>query len=65
MSRQKELGADPKAIQPIELVGQLEKLDDNYNATDGGNDQSMLVLTILERTKEIRSKFSQGSILVL
>ena len=42
LSRQKELDADPKAIQHIELVGHLKKLDANYNAADAGKDQSML-----------------------
>ena len=42
----KELNADSKAIHQTEFVGQLKKLDDNDNATDDGNYQSMLVLTI-------------------
>ena len=41
----KELDADPKAIQQTEFVGPLKKLDDD-DATDDGNYQSMLVLTI-------------------
>ena len=61
MSRQKEIDADPKPLQQIELVG----LDDDGNATDAGNHQSMLVLTILEKIKETRLKFSQGSVIVL
>ena len=64
LSRQKELDADPKAMQQIEFVGQLEKLHNNDNAEDAGNDQSMLALTILEKIKE-RLKFSQGSVTVL
>ena len=43
LSRQKQLHADPKAIQQIELVGQLKKLDDNDNATDDSNYQSIYV----------------------
>ena len=46
----------------MEFVGQLKKLDDdddNGNATDVGNDQSMFVLTILEKIKETRLTFSQ------
>ena len=35
------------------------------NATDAGNDQSMFILTILEKVKETRLKFSQGSETVL
>ena len=61
-SRQK---ADPKSIQQLEFVGKLKKLDDNDNGADGGNDQSMFVLTILEKIKEIRLKISQGSVTVL
>ena len=34
LSRQKELDADLKAIQQIEFVWQLKKLNANYNATD-------------------------------
>ena len=65
LSRKKELDADAKAIQLIEFVEQLKKLDDNYNATDAGNDQSMFLLTILEKIKETRLKFSQGGLTVL
>ena len=50
LSRQKELDADSKAIQEIEFVGQLRKLDANDNAVDvAGNDQSLFVLTILKK----------------
>ena len=63
LSRQEELDADPKAIYQIEFIGQLKKLDDNYNATDPGNDESMLGLTILKKAK--RPKYSQGSVKVL
>ena len=53
LGRQKELDADPKAIQQEEFVGQLKKLDANDNPADAaGNDQSMFVLTILEKIKE-------------
>ena len=66
LSRQKELDADPKAIQQIELIGQLKKLDEEDNATDAReNDQSMFVLIMLEKIKETRLKFSQGSVTVL
>ena len=59
LSRQKGLDADPKAIQQKEFVGQLTKLDENNNV------KSVFVLTILEKTKETRLKFSQGSVTVL
>ena len=65
LNRQKELDADQKAIQQIEFVEQLKKLDDNDNATDEGNDQSIFVLTILGKIKEAQLKFSQGSVIVL
>ena len=65
LSRQKELDADLKAIQQIQFIGQLKKLDDDDNAATAGNDQFMFVLTILEKMKETRLKFSQGSVTVL
>ena len=50
----------------MEFAGQLKKLDANDNATDAADsDQSMFVLTILEKNKEARLKFSQGSVTVL
>ena len=52
MSRRKELNADPKAIQRIEFVGQLKKkIDNNGNATDGGNDQFFSVLKIFKKSQ--------------
>ena len=65
LSRQKELDADPKAIEQIEFFGLLKKLDTNCNATHAGNDQSMFVLIILAKIKETRLKFSQRSATVL
>ena len=65
LSRQKQLNAVLKAIQQIEFVGRLKNLDANGNTIDAGNDQSIFVLTILEKIKEIRLKFSQGSVTVL
>ena len=52
MSRQKELDDDSKAMQQIEFVEQLKKLDNNGNAADPDNDKSMFVLTISEIIKE-------------
>ena len=52
LSRQKELGADPKEIEQIELVGQLKKLD-----ADDNNTQSLFFLTILQKIKETRLNF--------
>ena len=63
-----KLIVDPKAIEQIEFVEQLKELDANDNATDVGNNQSMLVLTILEKKKKIKEmklKLSQGSVTVL
>ena len=65
LRRQKELDADPKAIQQIEFVGQLKELDAEDNTTDADNDQYMFVLTILEKIKEARLKFSQRGVTVL
>ena len=65
LGRQKELNADPKAIKQIEIVGKLKNLDDDGNAAATSNDQSMFVLTILEKINETRTTFSQGSITVL
>ena len=42
LSRQKELDSDPKALQQIEFVGQLKKLNNDSN-----NVESMFFLTIL------------------
>ena len=61
LNRQKQLDADPKAIQQIELIGQLKRLDDDGNTRDAGADQSMSVLTVLEKIHERRFKFSQGT----
>ena len=60
LSRQKELDADPKSIQQIELVGQLKNSDDAVVASE-----SIFALTILEKIKEMRLKFSQGSVTIL
>ena len=57
LSRQKKLDADLKTIQQKEFAWQFKKLNDNGNATDVGNDQSIFVLTILEKVKETRVKF--------
>ena len=58
--RQKRIRSNPKAIQPIEFVGQLKNPDNEIVANE-----SMFVLTILEKIKETRLKFSQGSVTVL
>ena len=59
LSRQEELNADPKVIQQIEFVGQLKNPDDAVVANE-----SMFVLTISERIKGTRLKFSQGSVTI-
>ena len=61
MRRQKQLNANPKAIQQIDFVGQVKNVD-GMNA-DGA--ESIFILTILERIKETRLKFSQESVTVL
>ena len=60
LSRQKELNADPKAILQIEFFGEWKNADDAVVANE-----SMFFLTIWEKIKETRSKFSQGSVTVL
>ena len=60
LSRQKELDADTKAIHQIEFGGWLKNID-GENADDT---QSMFVLTILQKMKEARLKFSPGSLKV-
>ena len=61
LSRQIELDADPKAIQQVEFVEQLKYVDGiNANGT-----LSIFVLATLEKIKETRLKFSQGSVTVL
>ena len=56
LSKQKELDAEPKSIQKF---GQLNKLRADHN------DESMFILTTLEKINEIRLKFSQGRVTVL
>ena len=66
LSRKNELEEDAKAIQQIDFVRQLQKVDADDNATDAGdNDESMFVLTNLEKIKETRLEFSQGSATIL
>ena len=54
LSRQKELDADQQAIQQTKFVGKFKKLDNNGNVINAGADQSMFVLTALEKIKETR-----------
>ena len=61
LSRQKELDADPKAIQQIEFVKQ-SKNEDGINA---GGMQSMFILMIIEKIKETRLKLPQGNVTLL
>ena len=42
-----------------------KKLDANYTIKNVGNDQSMLLLSILEKIKETRLTFSKESVTVL
>ena len=65
LSRQKKLDTNAKAIQQTDFVGELKKLGDDGNAADKSNDQSMFVLTNLDKIKETRLKFSRGSVTVL
>ena len=52
LSRKTELDTDPKAIQRIEFIGQLQN-EDGINAD---RRQSMVALKILEKTVETKSK---------
>ena len=54
-----------KQFNKKEFFGQLKKLSDNGNATDSGNDESMIFLTILQKIKETRLKFPQRSVTIL
>ena len=60
LSKQKELDADLKAIQQIELLWQLKILMVKMLMVC-----NLFFLTILEKIKETRPKFSQGSATVL
>ena len=53
LSWQSKLDTDPKAIQQIEVVGQLKSLDNN-NVVDADGRQSMFALMILEKIKETK-----------
>ena len=64
LSRQRQLDADSKAIQQIEIVGQLKKLD-AAAAADDDDDESMFILTILVKIKETRLKYFQGNVTIL
>ena len=59
------LEAEPKAIQQVESVGQLKNVDNDYNAIYADGAQSMFILTVLEKIKETRLTFSQGTVTVL
>ena len=52
--KQRELDADPKAIQKIQFIRKSKN-------NDGGNANSTQYLFVLEKMKEMRLKFSQGS----
>ena len=49
-----------KAIQRIEFVGEFK----NINCINAHGTQSLLILTTLEKIKETRLKYSQGSVTV-
>ena len=59
LSRQKELDADPKAIQQIEFIGKLKMMIVKMLMVHNSS------LTILEKIKQTQLKFSQGSVTVL
>ena len=41
LSRKEELDTDLKAIEQVEFAGQLKRVDDNDNAKEAGDDQSI------------------------
>ena len=57
VKRQKELDSGVKAIQEVEFVRQFN----NNDVLSTDETQFKFVLTILEKIKEIRLKFSQGN----
>ena len=68
MSEQKELDADPKAIQQIKFVGKLKKLDDDDD--DGYDDDDGAEIYVYfndfgKKIKETKLGFSQESVTVL
>ena len=58
MGKQKELDADPNGIQKKEFVGQLKSID----GANADGKWSMFLIRILEKVKETRLKFRQGSV---
>ena len=63
LTRRKELDADPKATEQIEIVGQLKKLDADDIALDAGDDQSMCAVTVLEKLKKQNENFPKENFL--
>ena len=61
LSERKELDADPKAIQQIEFAEKLKKKLNNNN----NNAESMFALTMLEKIKEVRLRFSHRTVTLL
>ena len=59
-SRQNELDVDPKSIQQIEFFGQLKDPDDATVANE-----SMFVLTVLEKVRETRVKLTNTKLIKL
>ena len=49
----------------MQIQKQLKNVDNDSNAADADGTQTMFILTILEKIKETRLKFSQGSVTVL
>ena len=59
--KENKLDVGPKVLYQTGFVGQLTN-DDGVNADEA---QSMLVLTILEKIREMKLRSSQGSVTVL
>ena len=61
LSTQKELDANPKAVQQIEFNRQLQ----NEYGINADGTQSVFISTNLEKIKKARLKLSQGSVTIL
>ena len=58
--REKKLDSDPKGIKKKKRICWTIKMNNNYK-----NVESKFILKFLEKIKETRKKFSQGSVIVL
>ena len=64
LSRQKQLDPNSNAIQWKKTRWTIKKLCGSNNAVDGDSPKSWFVLTIFEKIKETRLKFSQKNVTI-